>query len=65
MLPGSVKKRITVEAGSTFGWHKWAGDQGLALGIDQFGISAPYELVYDHFGLTGEKIAQKGREMLS
>lgn len=65
VLPGSVKKRITVEAGSTFGWHKWAGDQGLALGIDQFGISAPYELVYDHFGLTGEKIAQKGREMLS
>ncbi|TVQ65424.1 MAG: transketolase [Balneolaceae bacterium] len=65
VLPVSVKKRISAEAATTFGWHKWVGEQGIALGIDQFGISAPYEQVYDYFGLTGEKIAQKGRDLLS
>lgn len=59
VLPGSCKKRVSVEAGSTFGWHKWVGSEGLTVGLDQFGISAPYEQIYDHFNITPEKIATR------
>jgi transketolase len=49
--------RVSIEAGTTFGWERHIGENGLAFGIDSFGASAPAEALYDHFGLTGEKIA--------
>lgn len=64
VIPPSVKKRVSVEAGTTFGWHRWVGSEGLAIGIDTFGASAPYEQVYDHFGLTPENIAEKAKALL-
>ena len=45
-----------MEAGSTFGWQKWIGDKGTSIGIDTFGESAPFEELYDHFGITTEKV---------
>jgi transketolase len=59
VLPTGIKNRVSVEAGSTFGWHKWVGSEGLTIGLDDFGISAPYEQVFDHFGITPEKIAKR------
>jgi len=59
VLPSGIKNRVSVEAGSTFGWHKWVGSEGLTIGLDDFGMSAPYEQVFDHFGITPEKIAQR------
>ena len=47
---------VTLEAGSTTHWQKYIKVKGLNLGIDQFGESAPYKEVYDHFNLTEEKI---------
>ncbi len=41
VLPPSVKRRMSVEAGTTFGWDRWVGDEGYAIGIDHFGASAP------------------------
>jgi transketolase len=64
VLPGIVKKRVSVEAASTFGWHRWTGDGGLAIGIDQFGISAPYQKAFEHFGFTAESIRNKCKEYL-
>jgi len=64
VIPPTVKARISVEAGTTFGWHRWVGSDGFALGIDTFGHSAPYDQVYDHFGLTPEKIAEKAKTLL-
>lgn len=58
VLPTSVTNRVSVEAGSTFGWSKWVGDQGISIGIDTFGESAPYEELYDHFGITTEKVVE-------
>ncbi len=54
ILPADVLK-VSVEAGVTLGWQKYVGD-GLTIGIDSFGASAPIEALYDHFGLTAEKI---------
>ena len=47
---------VTLEAGSVISWQKYVKDKGMSLGIDQFGESAPYKEVYNHFDLTEEKI---------
>jgi len=47
--------RVSVEAGTTMGWERYVGD-GLRIGIDSFGASAPIDALYDHFGLTPDKI---------
>ena len=65
VLPPDIKSRITIEAGATFGWHKYAGDHGVSMGIDHFGISAPYQLIYDRLGLTSEEIVKTAKNMMS
>ena len=47
---------VTLEAGSVTSWQKYIKNRGLNLGIDQFGKSAPYKEIYDHFNLTEDKI---------
>ena len=47
---------VTLEAGSITSWQKYIKNKGLNLGIDQFGESAPFKEVYDHFNLNEEKI---------
>ncbi|RXR26490.1 transketolase [Sphingobium fluviale] len=55
ILPHNVL-RVSIEAGTTFGWEAITGINGLRFGIDTFGASAPIEALYDHFGLTADKI---------
>ncbi|MFM5917724.1 MAG: transketolase [Novosphingobium sp.] len=47
---------LSIEAGTTFGWHKWTGRDGINIGIDSFGLSAPAEELFKYFGLTAEAI---------
>ena len=56
LLPHHVL-RVSIEAGTTFGWERYVGIAGLRFGIDSYGASAPAEALYDHFGLTAAKIA--------
>ena len=65
VLPPKVKSRISIEAGSEMGWHKWVGSEGAVIGLYRFGESAPYEEVYEHLGLTAEKVIVKGVELTS
>ncbi|HKC03211.1 MAG TPA: transketolase [Sphingomicrobium sp.] len=51
--------RVSVEAGTTFGWERYTGLHGLRIGIDCFGVSAPAPDAYDYFGLTPDKIAAR------
>ncbi len=51
--------RVSIEAGTTFGWERYTGLHGLRFGIDRFGASAPAEALYDYFGLTPDKITAK------
>jgi transketolase len=51
--------RVSVEAGTTFGWERYTGLHGLRIGIDRFGVSAPAKEAYDFFGLTPDKIAAR------
>ncbi|HVI97961.1 MAG TPA: transketolase [Sphingomonas sp.] len=58
LLPADVL-RVSIEAGTTFGWERYTGTAGMRFGIDRFGASAPAPQLYDYFGLTAEKIAPK------
>ncbi len=64
VLPPQVPARVAVEAGSTFGWARWVGDAGAAVGIDHFGASAPAETLYERFGLTSEDVVATARASL-
>lgn len=64
VLPKSVKKRISVEAGVAQGWHRYVGDEGKSISIETFGMSAPYEQIYEHFGLTVENIIKESKSLL-
>jgi transketolase len=50
---------VTIEAASTFGWEKFAGDNGLCIGLDHFGASAPYKVLAEKFGFTPQAVADK------
>jgi transketolase len=62
VLPPHIGVRVSIEAGATFGWERWTGDHGIALGLDRFGASAPAPTLYEKFGLTPERIVQAVRE---
>jgi transketolase len=65
VLPASVRARVSLEAASTFGWHRFVGDQGEAIGMESFGASAPAGALYKHFGFTPERVADAGRAAVS
>ena len=64
VLPKGVKT-IAVEAGTTFSWYKYVGQDGLVIGIDHFGASAPYQKLAEEFGFTAENVIAKTKEFLS
>ena len=59
LLPPKVTTRVAIEAGVTQGWHRYAGDRGEVIGIDRFGASAPYKVLFEKFGLTADRLAEK------
>ena len=66
VLPPDVPK-VAIEAGATFGWERWVGNdpqRGAIIGIDRFGASAPYQRVYEEFGLTVENVVATAKAML-
>ena len=65
VLPPSVRARVSVEAGTTFGWAKYIGDDGEAVGHDDFGASAPIKDLMTHFGFTVENVVAKARLSMS
>lgn len=64
VIPPLVKNRVVVEAASPFGWRTYAGDEGLIIGMDRFGASAPANVLAEKFGFTPEAIAAKVEEYL-
>lgn len=59
IVAAPAKLRVSLEAGTTIGWHKYIGSDGLAIGVDQFGLSAPADVIADQLGLTAEKVTAK------
>ena len=59
VIPPELKKRMTIEAGTTYGWAKYAGDHGVMIGIDEFGMSAPSDIVLRELGMSVENIVNR------
>jgi transketolase len=64
VLPASCRARVAVEAASPLGWDKWIGEDGAFIGMESFGESGPYKDVYEHFGITAQRVAEVGRELI-
>lgn len=62
VLPKAVRNRMSIEMGSTFGWERYIGLDGVALGIDRFGASGPGNEVIEYFGFTADNVAAKYTE---
>lgn len=57
VLPSACRNRISIEAATTFGWQRYTGDCGLAIGIDHFGDSAPADVLREQYGLSADALA--------
>ena len=64
VLPRSVTARVSVEAAATFGWSRWVGDRGIAIGLDHFGASAPANVLFREFGFTADRIVEAVKRLL-
>jgi transketolase len=64
ILPKAVTKRLSVEAASSFGWHKYIGSEGDTVSIDTFGASAPGGICLEKFGFTVDNVLAKAKALL-
>ena len=63
VLPSWCRKRVAVEAGVTGFWRQYAGLEGAVIGLDSFGASAPADALYQHFGITVERVVEAARAL--
>ncbi|MDN3449377.1 transketolase [Planococcus sp. APC 3906] len=64
VIPTTVKKRLAIEMGTSFGWERYTGDEGDILSIDRFGASAPGDRIMKEFGFTPENVVAKVKALL-
>ena len=57
-MPKNITRRVAVEAGVTLGWYKYVGTHGKVIGLDRFGASAPYKVLYQEFGIASDAIVE-------
>ncbi len=65
VLPSHIAARVAIEASATAYWHKYVGLQGRVIGLDRFGVSAPYQQAYQTCGITIEALVVAANEMLA
>jgi transketolase len=64
VLPSGVAARLSVEAGSPFGWERWVGAAGAIVGLRRFGASAPGKILFEKLGFSAEAIVERAVELL-
>jgi transketolase len=65
VLPPACRARVSVEAGSPLGWERWVTEDGDSVAMTTFGASGPQPAVYEHFGFTPEKVAERANAVLA
>ena len=63
VLPPGVK-RVAIEAAHPMSWYRWVGSDGVIIGLDHFGASAPFAEIYKHFGLTADKVVEAAKSLM-
>ena len=64
VFPASVKKRISIEAGATLGWERYTTTEGVAIGIDRYGESAPGTELLQEFGFSADNVVKHAQQLL-
>jgi transketolase len=64
VLPPAITARVSIEAAATFGWERWIGERGIAIGVDRFGASAPGEVNLREYDITAEAAADAVRRLV-
>jgi transketolase len=64
VLPPAVRARVSVEAAASFGWERWVGPEGVIIGIDRFGASAPGPTALKEFGFTADRVVAAAKTAL-
>ncbi|HVF24955.1 MAG TPA: transketolase [Anaerolineales bacterium] len=62
VLPKDIQARLAVEAGATLGWERYAKS---IIGLDHYGASAPYKVIFEKFGFTVENVITKAKELIA
>jgi transketolase len=65
VLPPNVKARVAIEQGSTFGWERYIGESGRAIGMHTFGASAPLKELQKKFGFEPDRVVSVANEVLA
>jgi transketolase len=63
VLPKGVK-RIAIEAAHPMSWYRWVGDEGVIIGIERFGASAPAPTIYEHLGITADRMVETAKKLV-
>jgi transketolase len=63
VLPAGVK-RVAIEAAHPMSWYRWVGDDGVILGIERFGASAPYKEIYTRLDLTVDRLVETAMKLV-
>ncbi|MDO8473364.1 MAG: transketolase C-terminal domain-containing protein, partial [Dehalococcoidia bacterium] len=64
VLPPAVRARVSIEAGARMGWEHYLGSEGVAIGLDRFGASAPGPAIYQHLGLTAQRVVEEAMKLV-
>ena len=64
VLPPTVKARLSVEAGVSFGWERWVGTDGDSIAVDRFGASAPAPTIFEQLGFTVDNVVARAAALL-
>jgi len=64
VLPPAIRARLVVEAGVTQGWHKYVGSDGDVIGLDRFGASAPYQVIFEKLGFCVDHVVARAKMLL-
>ncbi|RNE49192.1 transketolase [Corynebacterium alimapuense] len=65
VLPTAVGARVSVEAGIAMPWHRWTGTQGRNVSLEHFGASAPYQKLFEEFGITAEAVVAAAHDSIA
>ncbi|MCY4543993.1 MAG: transketolase, partial [Gemmatimonadetes bacterium] len=65
VLPASITARLAIEPGVTLGWERYVGPRGDVIGLERFGASAPYEVVFENLGFTAGDIADRAKALVA
>ena len=61
--PKLIRSRVSIEAGTSFGWERWIGQEGVSISVDRYGASAPAETIFERYGFTVNNVVESAKNL--